>query len=50
MDGRVEEVLDEAPLVVRQIDHCAHAGILPGRRDTFYGTTGYPCGRIGYRL
>lgn len=40
MDGRVEEVLDEAPLVVRQIDHCAHAGILPDRRDTFYGMDG----------
>jgi hypothetical protein len=51
MDGRIEQVLDNLPLVVREFHHCAHEHSLPEGRVRFYGTNGKIRARtIGYRL
>jgi hypothetical protein len=38
--GRVEEVSDELPLRVGQLDDLGHELSLRARRDTFYGASG----------
>jgi hypothetical protein len=40
VDERVEEVLDQPPLLVRQLDHRAHGRSLPAARDLSNGTDG----------
>ena len=51
MDGRVEQVLDKAPLVVRHLHDRAHEGSLPARRVRLNGTDeGIRARSIGYRL
>jgi hypothetical protein len=50
MDRRIEQVLDQVPLVVRQLDHRAHANSVPDRRVRLYGTNEEIRARtIGYR-
>jgi len=38
MHARVEEMLDEVPLLVRQVDNLTHTYSLPVGRDSFYDT------------
>jgi hypothetical protein len=45
VDERVEEVLDQPPLLVRQLDHHAHGRSLPAARDISNGTDGLPVRR-----
>ena len=49
-DGRVEQVLDQRPLLVRQLDHRAHVGSLPAPSVRLNGTDGVVRAQsIGYR-
>jgi hypothetical protein len=51
MDRRVEEVLDQSPLPVRQLDHRAHDGSLPAPSVWLNGTDEVVhAAAIGYRL
>jgi hypothetical protein len=51
MDGLVEEVLDQPPLLVRQLDHRAHVGSLPAVSVRLNGTEEVVrAAAIGYRL
>ena len=51
MDGRIEEMLNERPLLVRQLDHRTHARSLPARSIRLNGTDEVVhAAAIGYRL